>query len=92
MHVMLSSEPLEEVDCFGCLGSRVAAGGGCEGDVVRGVSGGCRAWGALKGVVSSGGLGMGAEKCLYEGVVVPAALCGAEAWEVLREGGWVFLG
>ena len=29
MHVILDSEPLEEVDCFKHLGLRVAADGGC---------------------------------------------------------------
>ena len=29
MHVILNSEPLEEVDCFKYLGSQVAADGGC---------------------------------------------------------------
>ena len=28
MHVILHSEPLEEVDCLKCLGSQVAADGG----------------------------------------------------------------
>ena len=35
MHVILSGEPLEEVDCFKYLGSQVAADGGCERDVVH---------------------------------------------------------
>ena len=29
MHVILNSEPLEEVDCYKYLGSQVAAVGGC---------------------------------------------------------------
>ena len=29
MHVILNGEPLEEVDCFGYLGSRMTADGGC---------------------------------------------------------------
>ena len=35
MHVILNGVPLEEVDCFKYLGSQVAAGGGCERDVVH---------------------------------------------------------
>ena len=35
MHVILNSEPLEEVDCFKYLGSQVAADGGYESDVVH---------------------------------------------------------
>ena len=34
MHVILNSEPLEEVDCFKYLGLQVAADGGYEKDVV----------------------------------------------------------
>ena len=38
-----------------------------------------RACGVLKGVLSNRGLGIKAKKCLYEGVIVPTALYGAEA-------------
>ena len=41
---------------------------------------GYRAWGVLKSVLSNSGLGIKAKKCLYEGVIVPTALYGAEAW------------
>ena len=39
-----------------------------------------RAWGALKSVLSNRRLGIKAKKCLYEGVIVPTALYGAESW------------
>ena len=68
MHVRLNSKPLEEVDCFEYLGSQVADDGGCERDVVHRMNEGCRARGALKNVLSNRGLGIKAEKCLYEGV------------------------
>ena len=58
----------------------MAADGGCERDVVHRMNEGCRAWGALKSVLSNRGLGIKANKCLYEGVIVPTALYGAEAW------------
>ena len=80
MHVILNCEPLEEVHCFKYLGSQVAADGGCERDVVHSMNEGYRAWGALKNVLSNRGLGIKAKKCLYEGVIVPTALHGAEAW------------
>ena len=38
------------------------------------------AWGALKSVLSNRGLGIKTNKCRYEGVIVPTALFGAEAW------------
>ena len=43
---------------------------------------GYRARGALKSVMSNRGLGIKAKKCLYEGVIVPTALYGAEAWSM----------
>ena len=53
---------------------------GCERDVVHRMNEGYyRAWGALKSVRSNRGLGITAKKCLYEGVIVPTALYGAEA-------------
>ena len=64
--VKLNSEPLEEVNCFKDLGSRVAADGGCERDVVHKMNEGYRAWGALKSMLSNRGLGIKAKKCPYE--------------------------
>ena len=34
----------------------------------------------MKSVLSNRGLGIKAKKCLYQGVIVPTALYGAEAW------------
>ena len=34
----------------------------------------------LKNVLNNRGLGINAKKCLYEGVIVPTTLYGAEAW------------
>ena len=64
------------------MGSQVAADGGCESDVVRSMNDGYRALEALKSVLSNRGLGIKAKKCLYEGVIIPTALYGAEAWGV----------
>ena len=59
----------------------MAADGGCERDVVHRMNEGYRACGALKSVLSNRGLWITAKKCLiYEGVIVPTALYGAEAW------------
>ena len=57
----------------------MAADGGCERDVVHRMNEGYRAWGTLKSELSNRGLGIKAQKCLYEGVIVPTALYGAEA-------------
>ena len=68
------------MDCFKYLGSQVAVDGGCERDVVHRMNEGYRAWGALKSVLSNRGLGTKANYRQYEGVIVPTALYGAEAW------------
>ena len=80
MHVILNGEPLEEVDCFQYLGSQVAADRGCEMDVGHRMNEGFRAGGALKSVLSNRRFWIKAKKCLYEGVIVPTALYGAEVW------------
>ena len=82
MHVILNGEPLEEVDCFKYLGSQVAGDGGCEMDVVHRMNEEYRAWGELKSDLSKRGLGINVKKCLYEGVIVPTAMYGAEAWDM----------
>ena len=41
--MILTGEPLEEVDCFRYLESEVAADGGCERDVVHRTNEGYRA-------------------------------------------------
>ena len=60
----------------------MAADGGCERDVIHRMNEGYRAWGALKSVMSNRGLGIKANKCLDERVIVPTALYGAEAWSM----------
>ena len=77
--MILNGEPLEEVDCFKYLRSQVADGGGCERDVAHRMNVGYSAWGALKSVLSNRGLGIKVKKCLYEGIIAPTALYGAEA-------------
>ena len=60
----------------------MAADGGCERDVVHRMNDGYRAWGAVKSVLSNRGLGIKAKNGLYEFVIVPTALYGAEAWSM----------
>ena len=55
---------------------------GCERDVVHIIHEGYRAWRALKSVLSNRDLGIKAKKCLYEGIILQTALCGAEAWGI----------
>ena len=86
-HVRLNVELLEEVDCFKYLWSQVAADGGCERRKGMGYTcrmhEGYREWGALKSVLNT--LANTCEDTckevsIYEGVIVPTALYGAEAW------------
>ena len=58
----------------------MAADVGCERDVMHRMNEGYRAWGVLKSVLRNRGLGIKTKKCLYEGVIVPTALHGSEAW------------
>ena len=60
----------------------MAADGECERDVVHRMNEGYRAWGALTSVLSNTALGIKAKKCLYEGIIAPTALYGAEAWGI----------
>ena len=62
----------------------MGADGGCERDVtlVHRLNEGYRAWGPLKSVLSNKGLGIKAKECLYEGVILPMALYGTEAWGI----------
>ena len=84
MHVILYGEPLEEVDCLSTWGRKWQP----MENVVHRMNERYRARGALKSVLSNKGLGIKVNKCLYEGVIVPTALYGAEAWGMrsLREG------
>ena len=66
MHVRLNGEPLEHGHCFKYWGSQVAADGRCERDKLHLTNEGYRCWVALKSVMSNRGLGINAEKCLYE--------------------------
>ena len=58
----------------------MAADGGCERDVVHRMNQGYRDWDELESVLNNRGLRIKAKKCLYEGIIVPTALYGAEAW------------
>ena len=85
MHVRLNDEPLQIVDCFKYLGSQVAAGGGCERDVVvwytewmRGLELGER-WKVCWVIEDWGGVlrsrGMGYKKCWEKEVNVLEMKC-----------------
>ena len=65
MHLILNGEPLEKwIVLSTCMGSQVAANGGCERDLLHRMTDGYRAWGALKNLLSNRGLGIKAKKYL----------------------------
>ena len=84
LNVSLNGEVLEEVNQFKYLGAQIGRKGGVEEDVCWRVGEARKAAGTLKKLWKNGGLGMGGKKMLYEGIVVPTALYGAETWG-LRE-------
>ena len=60
----------------------MAADVGCERDEVHRMNEGYIAWGVLKCVLSNRGLGIKAQKCLYEGLIAPKTLYGTVAWSM----------
>ena len=84
--IRLKRELLEEVQCFKYLGSQEEKIELVEAQVKLRVKEGCKVLGALKSVTSCRTLGMEAKRGLYEGVVAPTVLNGAETWGVREEG------
>lgn len=80
LFVSLNGEVLEEVDSFKYLGSVVEASGGVAADVRHRVNEGSKMLGAMKGVIKGRGVGMNVKKVLYEKIIVPTVLYGAETW------------
>ena len=80
MHVRLNDEPCDEVNCFKYMGSQMAADGCYEMDVVHRMNLEYRALGVLKSVMNYRVFLINGKKCVYEGVIVRAALYGAEVW------------
>uniref|UniRef100_A0A8C8DHP6 ribonuclease H n=1 Tax=Oryzias sinensis TaxID=183150 RepID=A0A8C8DHP6_9TELE len=82
LNVALNGELLEEVECFQYLGSCVCVDGGIGGEVEFRMNEVRKIWGGMKRVFECRSLGKDAKRRLYEGVVVPAALYGAETWSL----------
>ena len=85
MYIPLNGVMLEEVDRFNYLGACVTSRSGCEDEITSRIGRGFQAWGMLNSVVKCRSLGVGAKRRLYEGVVVPTVLYGAETWNMRVE-------
>ena len=82
INVALNGKLLEEVECFKYLGSHVAGDGGVEEEVKFRMKEVGKVCGGMKRIFKCRSLGMNAKRKLYEGVVVPTALYGAETWNM----------
>ena len=84
MNISLNGELLEEVQMFKYLGSNVTAKGDVVDEVVYRIIEGQKELGAVNRVLKSRNVGLNVKKCVYETVIVPTVLYGAETWG-LRE-------
>ena len=80
MDVRLNGEVLEEVKSFKYLGAVLSTDGRTEMDVKSRINEGRKCLGSLRGVLKNRHLGMRAKNQLYEGVIVPTVVYGAETW------------
>ena len=80
----INGELIEEVENFKYLGSQISVKGGTERDVNCRLNEASKCLGGLKSVLKNRYLGMESKKRLYESVIVPTVLYGAETW-CLRE-------
>ena len=80
LNVCLDGVQLREVESFVYLGARVDARGGIEGEVSERVKKAYGVWGALGRVMKNRVMGLEVKRRLYESVVLPTVLYGAETW------------
>ena len=82
VRVMLDGQELEEVSCFKYLGAQVAAEDGVGSEVNHRVKEAVEVQGAMRDMWKVRSVGMNAKRRMYESIVVPTALYGAETWAV----------
>ena len=82
LDIRLNGEQLEKVDCFKYLGSTVASDGKIEPEVKVRVNEAGKVLGGMRKILKSRSLQMNVKRKLYEGIVVPTALYGAETWNM----------
>ena len=71
---------MEEVDSFKYLGSIVSRNGGVVGDVMGRVKEGANVSGAMSRIWKVWSFGMDVKRMMYERIVVPTVVDGAETW------------
>jgi len=82
MNVVLNGKLLEEVGCFKYLGSHIAVDGKIDVEVKCRMNEVGKVWGGRNREFKCSSLEMNVKRRLYEGIVVPTALYGAETWKV----------
>ncbi len=82
MNAALNGELLDEVECFKYLGSHIAVDRGIEGEVKFRTNEVGKVCGGVKRVFKCRSLGLNAKRRLYEEVVVPTVMYGAETWNM----------
>ena len=80
LNLRLNEEILEEVDSFRYLGSIVGKNGGVSEDVISRVNEGAKVSGAMNRIWRVRSLGVNVKRMMYERIVVPTVLYGAETW------------
>ena len=80
LQINLEGEGLEEVESFKYLGSQMTWEGDVEQEVNSRVRDAGRVMGGMKKLWSNRELGMEVKRGLYESIIVPTALYGAETW------------
>ena len=78
LQIQLDGEQLEKVDSFKYLGAKVTEKGTVGQEVQSRVVEAGRAMGGMKKIFKNREMGMGAKRGLYESIIVPTALYGAE--------------
>ena len=80
LQIQLEGEQLEKVDSFKYLGATVAEGGDVGKEVQHRVIEASRAMGGMNKIFKNREVDMRTKRGLYESIIVPTALYGAETW------------
>ena len=80
LQIQLEGEQLEKVDSFKYLGGRITERGDVGQEVQCRVVEANKAMGGMKKIFKNREVGMGTKRGLYESIIVPTALYGAETW------------